>query len=86
MSQFGNTKDINACVNTGNIGANNTFVIKGKFECDYAFLSGCLDSFIKSISLMTTQVISLLILWATALASKLQHSTQDALHQGTAIK
>lgn len=54
MLQFGNMKDIDICVNTGKIGAKNTFVIKVKSESDYAFLSGCLDSFIKSLCLMTT--------------------------------
>lgn len=36
--------------------------------------------------LLIHQVISPLILWATPLASKLQHSIQDGLDQGTAVK
>lgn len=54
MSKIADTERVNITDNEGVVGGDNTVEIKGKSDCDYNFLSGCLDSFIKSLSLMTT--------------------------------
>lgn len=54
MSKVANTEGINIRNNAGKVGSGNEVDAKGKSECDYTFLTGCLDSFIKSLSFMTT--------------------------------
>ena len=49
MANIANTKDIKIADNKGLVGADNTVGVEGKSGQDFTFLSGWLDSFIKSL-------------------------------------
>ena len=77
MSKIGNVDNVTTCVNTGKIGADNTYNVKGKCEADYIFLWGWSDSFIKAF----------LSHDYTHSTCRTQHSSgQHHWHQGHSIK